>query len=227
MELNEIGGELDIVDLIQFPYSGRKTGKLVVGTDNDQAELFYQQGSLVHASLGESSGMEALVQVLDWNEVGFEFVPDVEAVAKTIQLDLHQAVTQALKLHDERRVEQDSQRTAGAQSRNEALSNQLTLFVQDNEFVVHACVMSEDGCIVASAHGPEEPRQGTEPLVHVMHSLIRSYPRGSLNRAIVEDAMGTVVLVRLKNGGLIALAKKEAPLGAVSMSVTRFAMEMD
>ena len=36
-----------------------------------------------------------------WNEGAFEFIPGAEPEARSIDLDLHRAVMQALKLHDE------------------------------------------------------------------------------------------------------------------------------
>ena len=50
--------------------------------------------------------MEALVRMVDWIEGSFEFLNDSEPTRKTFDMDLHRAVMQALKVHDERKEEE-------------------------------------------------------------------------------------------------------------------------
>lgn len=102
--------DLGIVDLIQFPHAGRKTGEMTITGKAGEAKLYYEKGALVHAVLDDHTGMEALVLLVDWTEGSFEFNPDVEADVRTIQVDLHRAVMQALKLHDEMKLEEEQKR---------------------------------------------------------------------------------------------------------------------
>ena len=79
----------------------------------------------------------------------------------------------------------------------------------------------------ASADGDEEPPEGIDELRTALHSLMHFYPRDALNRILIEDNLGTVVLVRLQDGGgLIVIAKQGASLGAVSMSVGKLAVSL-
>ncbi len=222
--------DLGIIDLMQFPHAGRKTGELVINADGRQARLYYQKGALIHASLGDVEGIEALVQVVDWTQGAFEFIGEERSVQKTIDLDLHRAVMQALKIHDElkeaelRRKAQQSVETKGE---DESLSGKLSEFVSSNDFAVHACVLSQDGALKGASTLKSEPPEDIQRLRSVIHTLLRDYPGGKLNKVYVLDGAGTLLLTKLGNGdSLIVMAGKEASLGAVSMNVSRFAMSL-
>ena len=107
MALKGTLSDLGIIDLVQFPHGGRKTGKLVIAANGGEGHLYYDTGALVHAELGDFEGMAALVRMVDWTEGTFEFVPDTQPSRKTIELDLHRAVMNALRLHDELKAEED------------------------------------------------------------------------------------------------------------------------
>jgi hypothetical protein len=221
--------DMAIIDLVQFPHSGRKTGHLIISGTDGEARLSYEKGSLVHAALGDVSGMDALVRVVDWNEGAFEFVPDAEPESRSIDLDLHRAVMQALKLHDELKREEEVKRTREASGReegNEAITTILSEFIKSNDFALHACVLDSGGQTRTEVDGPDGPPEGIEQLRSSLHSLVRNHPRGALRRMLLEDDLGTIALVGLRDGGiLIVVASKGASLGAVSMSVGRLAGE--
>jgi predicted regulator of Ras-like GTPase activity (Roadblock/LC7/MglB family) len=105
--------DLNIVELIQFPYAGRKTGQLVIEQKDQAGSMFYQDGKLVHAIYGEHEGFEAIVDIVGCEKGGFEFIPNVQPQQVTIKMDLHRLVMQALKTRDERRfaVQRQNQQT--------------------------------------------------------------------------------------------------------------------
>ncbi|MFH1116866.1 MAG: DUF4388 domain-containing protein [Pseudomonadota bacterium] len=227
MALKGTLADMGIIDLIQFPHSGRKTGHLVISGTRGEARLSYERGALVHVRHGDMSGMDALVRVVDWNEGAFEFIPDEQPEDRTIDLDLHRAVMRALKLHDELKKQaaaESSRKDPGTDGSDEVLAAKLTRFIESNDVAVHVGILGPDGEARASAGRGEALPQGTEELRVSLHSLMQDYPRSPLNRILVEDAQGTTVLVRLKDGGsLILVAGTEASLGAVSMNASRLA----
>lgn len=219
--------DLAIIDLIQFPHTGRKTGQLVINGNDGEATLSYENGSLVHVRLGDVSGMEALVRVVDWSEGAFEFNPDAKPETRSIELDLHRAIMQALKLRDELKMEEEKKRSQTAsppEGGDEALRAKLSEFVDATDFALHACAVGPDGQVLASVNAAEESPEGMEDLLSTLQGLVQYHPRGSLNRILLEDELGTVALVRLPDGGsLIVVAREDASLGAVSMGVGRLA----
>jgi hypothetical protein len=223
--------DMPIIDLVQFPHSGRKTGNLIISGTDAEARLSYENGSLVHATLGDLSGMAALVRIVDWDEGTFEFVPDAEPEARSIDLDLHRAVMQALKLRDELKREEEERRATEAfvqEAADEALTARLSEFVGSNDFALHASILAPGGNLMASVDGPDGSPEGIEKLRSALHSLVQGYPRGVLRRILLEDELGTVALVGLRDGGtLFAVADKGASLGSVSMSLGRLAAGLE
>jgi hypothetical protein len=186
---------------------------------------------LVHAMLGTYLGMDALVRVVDWSEGSFEFITDTEPPSRTIELDLHRAVMQALKLHDEMKEAEEQQKREQSEAEGATdteLTPRLSEFVASNGFALHACVLSSEGVVRAAADGPEGTPQGIDSLRSAIHTFVQSYPRSDLNRIFVVDSGGTAVMVGLSNGNsLIVLAGKDASLGAVSVSVGRLAAVLE
>ncbi|MBI5249734.1 MAG: DUF4388 domain-containing protein [Desulfomonile tiedjei] len=227
MALKGTLADIGIIDLVQFPHAGRKTGELVVSADGQEGRLSYDKGSLVHASTENYEGLDALVLVVGWTQGTFEFLSDVAPTRKTIDMDLHRAVMQALKLHDEQKEEEQRRKLERSQAVREEdgiLSSKLEEFVSSVDFVVRSSVISPDGSLRAAADGVVGPPEGIEKLEVELHNLLQSYPRGKLNRAILVDEHGTVVLIGLQEGdALIVAANKEASLGSVSIAVGRLA----
>ena len=101
MTLRGTLSELEIVDLVQFPSTGRKTGELAVTRMDEDASLYYNKGDLNHVVTGTLSGMEALTEVLSWTEGEFEFRLDIESDERTIECDPNMALMIALTTKDE------------------------------------------------------------------------------------------------------------------------------
>jgi hypothetical protein len=175
--------------------------------------------------------MDALVRIVDWGEGSFEFMPDLQPQERTIEIDLHRAVMQALKLHDELKMEEEkrkSGKTAGVGMQDESLRTKLAEFVAANDFAMHAGVLSPEGTVKASADGPNGPPDKIDQLREALHAFVQTYPRGGLSRALVLDDLGIVALVRLPNSAsLIVVATKEASLGTVSVGVGRLALGIE
>jgi len=231
MALKGTLSDIGIIDLIQFPHVGRRTGQLVVTDGDQEGRLFYDKGSLVHACFGDTEGMEALVNMVAWTDGAFEFLNSSEPTRKTVDMDLHRAVMQALKLHDERKEEEERLKAEGAIENTEGdalLSSLLTEFVSSTEFALHASLTSPDGSLKAVAEGMDGPPEGIAKLRASLYALLNSYPRGTLNKVFIVDDYGTVIMMRLPSGtALIVTASKDASLGSVSMGVGRLAERLE
>jgi predicted regulator of Ras-like GTPase activity (Roadblock/LC7/MglB family) len=222
--------DLGVVDLVQFPHAGRKTGELIVAGPEREARLYYAGGKLVHASSGGLRGIDALVDVVDWTQGEFEFRPAVEPPETSIELELHRAVMLALKTRDERKAEEERKRAAEDESERtkraaEAqLGARLAAFVGGAPWALHACVIGRDGAVLAEASGEDGAPPEAARLCTALHALLDTYPRPGLRRALVEDALGTVVLGSLGEHRAVAVvAAREASVGAVSMAVSKLA----
>lgn len=225
MALRGTLAELGIVDLIQFPHSGRKSGKLMIKTNGQEAKLYYDQGALVHVTLGDLTGMDALVRVIDWQEGTFEFVSDEMATVTSIERDLHRTLMTALKLHDE--IKAEGERRKGAKpagGEDEAVKARLEQFIGSNDFVAHVEALGTDGALRVQVSGKDGRPQGMDVLRTAVVELDKAYPRPNLSRVIMEDDLGTVVMMRLSDGArLLVVARKGVSMGAISIGAGRLA----
>ena len=70
-----------LAELVQTLHSMKKTGQLRVGNGEEEGKIFFSEGEVRQASLGDTSGEEAFYQLLTWAEGSFVFeagCPDFE-----------------------------------------------------------------------------------------------------------------------------------------------------
>lgn len=213
--------DLNIVELVQVPAAGRKTGELFIAGLEGIARLYYLNGRLVHLETDELSGHDVLVEVIGWTEGEFEFRADVTAEETTFDSDLHRALMLALKERDERRQAAAAPASDESGGRRHEL---LREFVAAHEFLRSACLLGEDGSAACRGHGEAAEPAWFAELRRVLSDLMGTYPRAGLQRVLFEDDEGTVVMSRLADGtALVVAATSGTTLGAVSVAVERFA----
>lgn len=77
--------ELAVLDVVQFANQTHMSGALVLTSPaSEEAHLFYRKGKLVHARLGDQSGLEVLVRIMDWGKGTFTFQAGAAVPAETI-----------------------------------------------------------------------------------------------------------------------------------------------
>ncbi len=236
--------DLGIVDLVQFPHAGRKTGELIVVSADSHARLYYQQGHLVHAVMDDLQGAEVLVELFGLEEGEFEFRQDILTEETTIEGDLHLAVMQALKVRDERQLERDREAAAArekmtetsqgqgqGQGQGDGMDQRLTTILDDflsqNDYGRFAAVIDDEG--QTHAEGPTKiDSDQLESLRACVATLARDYPREGLTRLFIEDTEGFVAAQRLSTGALVlVVAEGSVSMGVVSMGVSRLATALD
>jgi predicted regulator of Ras-like GTPase activity (Roadblock/LC7/MglB family) len=77
--------DMGIADLIQHNCQDRKTAHVSVRHSGRQADLFFQDGNIVHAGLEDKTGEEVIYEILQWEEGTFETENDVPPPASTIR----------------------------------------------------------------------------------------------------------------------------------------------
>lgn len=96
--------ELPLPDIIQLVSVSGKTGKFTLTRDSDRGFIFLKNGQMVHASVGELSGEEAIYSLAIWNTGDFQFNPGEEAERQTITKSNTNLLMEAARRLDEWRV---------------------------------------------------------------------------------------------------------------------------
>jgi Domain of unknown function (DUF4388) len=97
--------EYPIPDLLQFMHSTRKGGQLVLeGAAAVPAGIYFSEGQVVHAYCPPRKGVQALYQLLSWQEGRFAFLKNVAPAERTIFDDLQNLLLEGLRRLDEYRA---------------------------------------------------------------------------------------------------------------------------
>jgi predicted regulator of Ras-like GTPase activity (Roadblock/LC7/MglB family) len=227
MALNGTLEELAVLDVVQFVNQAHLSGKLVLKTQSEEAELFYRKGGLVDARLGEVTGLDVLVRIVDWTGGNFSFHPGVESPGETIRMDLHRAVMYALKTRDEREQENKKRKAEEVRKKAVSLKDQLAELIAPLEFVEGAAIFDESGVLaVAGRNGASG--DDLVPLANALIAFNSGYVRGRFRRGILDDEKGTVLVSSLqRNRWVVITAARGTALGAATVGMGRLVAKVD
>src|SRR5438552_10042559 len=96
--------ELPLPDIIQLVSVSGKTGKFTLSRDTDRGFIFLKNGQMVHASVGEMLGEEAIYALAIWNQGEFQFTPGEEPERQTITKSNTNLLMEAARRLDEWRA---------------------------------------------------------------------------------------------------------------------------
>jgi len=216
--------DLNVMELLQVPASGRKTGELLIASPDSDARLYYVDGALVHLAMDQRQGQEVLVEIIGWSEGEFEFRQNVLTETSTFKTDLKRAIMLAVMARDEQ-----SGTDSPATETEETTETSATLqeWVDSNDYLLHASVMRRDGTLVCCIDAGAEEPEGVGELRRSICALASDYPRQSLQRILLEDMHGTVAASCLRDGcALVLVADRSARIGAVSMCLDRLVRKL-
>ena len=93
--------DFNLYDLIQMSILGRMHGVLFVSKDGKQGQVFFRDGSIVHAESEKSKGDEAFYQIMKMEDGKFEFRKGMDPPAKTIDATWQELMSEALSRKDD------------------------------------------------------------------------------------------------------------------------------
>ena len=96
--------ELPLPDIIQLVSVSGKTGKFTLSRDHDRGYIYLKNGQMVHATVGELVGEEAIYALAIWNSGEFQFNPGEEPDRQTITKSNTNLLMEAARRLDEWRV---------------------------------------------------------------------------------------------------------------------------
>jgi hypothetical protein len=96
--------ELPLPDIIQLVSVSGKTGKFTLTRDHDRGFIYLKNGQMVHATVGDLVGEEAIYALAIWNSGEFQFTPAEEPDRQTITKSNTNLLMEAARRLDEWRV---------------------------------------------------------------------------------------------------------------------------
>jgi len=241
MAFNGNLSEFGVVALLQLPGTNHLSGKLVLERTGSTAEFFYSKGKLVHAKLGEMTGKDVLVEVIDWTEGDFTFDSSATSEEVTIKQDLQNNLMWALKERDEKkkleqeRVEKERAQAAAQQAAAAAAAAAAAEADLPDPIIIPESVMSissaiqiayiinSKGQIVAEAEADSDFIKKIKPILKAVKSFIRDYPERSVGKTFIEDAEYTLALSALSEKlTAVIFVPHGIRLGVLSIELGKF-----
>lgn len=95
--------EMSLSTLIQMACQEGGAACLTLDRDGEQATLYFDAGTIVHAATGERNGEEAVYHVLTWQDGAFSLEPGVRPPARSIHTHWSALLMDGLQQVDETR----------------------------------------------------------------------------------------------------------------------------
>ncbi len=245
MAFNGNLSEFGVVALLQLPGTNHLSGKLVLERAGSTAEFFYSKGKLVHAKLGEMTGKDVLVEVIDWTEGDFTFDSSATSEEVTIKQDLQNNLMWALKERDEKKkLEQERVEKERAQQLAQAAAQQAAaaaavaaaaeadlpdpVIIPESVMSISsaiqiAYIVNSKGQIVAEAEAESDFIKKIKPILKAVKSFIRDYPERSVGKTFIEDAEYTLALSALSEKlTAVIFVPHGIRLGVLSIELGKF-----
>jgi len=91
--------EVKIADVLRLFSATKKTGRLTVSGEEEQAVLHFSKGAIVHAHAagGSVQGDNAVVELFGWKEGQLTFIPDDQPVASNVTRGVDQLILEGLR----------------------------------------------------------------------------------------------------------------------------------
>jgi hypothetical protein len=103
--------EIDLTSVIQVICTERRRAGLVVRRRGEEGVIFFDEGEIVHATLGPLEGEEAVFQLLAWKDGSFRMSDRVMSPARSVRRGWNHLLLEGLtKLDEERRDEPGADR---------------------------------------------------------------------------------------------------------------------
>ncbi len=94
---------ISLEELIQTLYTANKTGVLTIDDNGDKGNIYIKNGLVIHAMTKSLKGEQAFFRVMTWNDASFRFVPGDVNVERTVTMNVHGLLLEAMKRIDDMR----------------------------------------------------------------------------------------------------------------------------
>ena len=98
--------EIHVTDLIQMLLTGRKTGALKLFKEDENGELFFNQGQVINARYKKFEGVDAFNLLVRWEHGLFILDPDAQLLEQKIFDSTEMLLIEACRLWDEEKREE-------------------------------------------------------------------------------------------------------------------------
>lgn len=221
-----------ISGVLQIPTLSNSSGILTVTSGVEGAEVYYKNGKVIHAELGEVIGSAAIIELMRWDEGQFEFDDqDINGIPATIDVDLQYIILEAMRIIDEERaLQEEGEKAEEAVDEEAAFQEKLGASIKEmmdgSSVPIDASgIFDEEGRLVlyfGNANQKDKVQKLAEASVAFVKSVMETDGASFFSSAIFTDSEGSVLIQAIRSGlGLIAVTKAEANTGALKLQINK------
>lgn len=207
--------DMAVADLIQHNCQDRKTARLTIECDNQQAVLYFKEGAVQHATLGKTQGEEVIYRTLNWQEGQFtlEMGPDPPAVTITrswssLLLEGARRLDEATNLSRTNPRPLNQEEKLVTKKKGEQLADALAELLEESSDIDGVAVVGVDG-LVYSANVPQ--RALDENMVGATSAAIlglsmrstNQLKRGNFKQTLIQGDDGNIIVAQLNDETLL------------------------
>ena len=233
--------DMDVATLIQHNCQDRKTAELNIHHNGNQATLFFKDGDVVHAKLGDMIGEEVVYQIINWNQGKFVLEMGIEPPTSTITRGWSGLLLEAAKRFDEADDPFDDlleldpepdESISVSTGRYAHLVRALTQFLSQASEIEGAAIVGTDGLIYAA----DVPHEGLdENIVGAVTAAIyglskrsaTQLERGNFSQTFIQGQTGNIIATGLNDDTLfVGLTPQPINLGMAFAEVREITTEL-
>ena len=76
--------QLKLVDILKILCNSQRTGKLALQSKTETADIYFVSGEIIHAKYNTLSGLNAIFNLIGWNDGFFTFIPNISVKNRSI-----------------------------------------------------------------------------------------------------------------------------------------------
>ncbi|MCB0164339.1 MAG: DUF4388 domain-containing protein [Anaerolineae bacterium] len=204
-----------VADLIQHNCQEHKTARLLIEHNGQQASLFFNEGTVQHATQGQLIGEEAVYDILTWQEGDFTLEMGIAPPEVTITRSWSGLLLEGARRLDEEShlstndsLSLDQEKKPMAKKRSEILADSLGQLLQESSDLHGVAVVGVDG-LVYSANVPQ--RALDEQMVGATSAAVLGLSkrsadqlkRGSFKQTLIQGDEGNIIVASINNETLL------------------------
>lgn len=228
----------NVTDLVQFLATSYKSGMihLTKHPEGIEGKIFFMAGTLTNVSTNTLSGLDALSDVLNWNEGEFQFNPDVTSIEKNVGFSIQHSIMEAAVLHDQRSTALKKQSITTIDVKPGERSIEMAISERDSTTVLNDLLMipgidavvivGRDGFVIESAGNSSRvnidelgaalahasnaiEEMGSELKVNVFQDMFIEYGKAVIMCKPIGDAIAAVISPDASKLGIIRHKSKK------------------
>jgi predicted regulator of Ras-like GTPase activity (Roadblock/LC7/MglB family) len=215
----EVAG-LGLTDIIQVNATNGFSGLIRVQHGDATGAVFFRDGDIVHAELGDKTGEEAFFEIIGWQDGRFAVQTNVFTALRTIQKSCGHLLLEAHAVNDERKRDAPKGAAPATPAAPPAQAASIVELARRVPDVTNAVLLTRAGARVGNGGYETEVLGGQALFVGLLaNELGTALAAGELRSAAVEGTKRHLLLFTSKTHVLAVTARPDADVGAVDAAL--------